>query len=182
MEIPKEPIIFIKPQTAALGHEGHIIHPRASSHVDYEAELAVVVEKECKDVRREEAYETILGYTVFNDVTARDLQRKDGQWTRAKSFDTFAPIGPHIVTRDEIPDPHKLSIKSFLNGEKVQDSNTVNLIFSIPTLIAFISGIMTLNPGDVIATGTPPGVGEIHRGDVIAIEIENIGTLRNYVK
>jgi 4-hydroxyphenylacetate degradation bifunctional isomerase/decarboxylase decarboxylase subunit len=181
MDIPDEPIIFLKPPSAVIGHEDNIVYPRISRRVDYEAELGVVIGKKCKDVKEDEAADVILGYTAFNDITARDLQKKDGQWTRAKSFDTFAPLGPYIVTQDEIADPQKLSIKLFLNGELKQDSSTRNFIFEIPYLIEFISGIMTLQPGDIIATGTPPGVGPMKVGDIIEIEIDKIGVLRNYV-
>ncbi len=152
-----------------------------SNQVDHEAELAVVISKKCRDVKAEEAYGFIAGYTAFNDVTARDLQRKDGQWTRAKSFDTFAPIGPWITTKDEIPDPHSLDIELRLNGEIRQNSNTKNLIFKIPKLIEFISEIMTLNKGDVIATGTPHGVGQVKPGDSLEVKIEKIGTLKNQI-
>ena len=182
MEIPKEPLIFMKPPSAIIGHGDKIIYPKTSQQVDYEAELAVVIGKRCKNITSEHADDVIAGYTCFNDVTARDLQRQDGQWTRAKSFDTFAPFGPFIASPEEIkPGPDNLSIKSRVNGELRQDSNTSNLIFDIPALIEFISGIMTLELGDIIATGTPPGVGELHRGDVVEIEIEGIGVLRNEV-
>lgn len=181
MEIPEESIIFLKPPTAAIGHEENIVYPTASKRVDYEAELGIVIGKNCKNVTRENAYDVILGYACFNDVTARDLQKKDGQWTRSKSFDTFAPLGPYIVTKDEIRNPQNLDIRLRLNGKIKQDSNTKNFIFDIPFLIEFVSGIMTLNQGDVIATGTPPGVGSIKRGDIVEVEIERIGVLRNFV-
>ena len=181
MEIPEEPIIFLKPPSSALAHEEEIIYPEQSKRVDYEAELAVVIAERCKNVSRDEAFDVILGYTIFNDVTARDLQRKDGQWTRAKSFDTFAPFGPWIVTKEEIPNPNNLEIKLWLNGMLKQSSNTKNFIFDIEELVEFISGIMTLEKGDVIATGTPPGVGEMKIGDIVEIEIEKIGRLRNRV-
>ncbi|MBI5253389.1 MAG: fumarylacetoacetate hydrolase family protein [Euryarchaeota archaeon] len=181
MEIPEEPIIFLKPPTAAIGHGENIVYPTASKQVDYEAELGIVIGKNCKNVTRENAYDVILGYTCFNDVTARDLQKKDGQWTRSKSFDTFAPFGPYIVTKEEIRNPQNLDIKLRLNGVIKQDSNTKNFIFDIPFLIEFVSRIMTLNQGDVIATGTPPGVGPVKRGDTVEIEIEGIGVLRNFV-
>ncbi|MFQ5976117.1 MAG: fumarylacetoacetate hydrolase family protein, partial [Candidatus Hydrothermarchaeales archaeon] len=174
-------IIFLKPPTAVIGPEEKIIYPKMSNQVDYEAELAVVISKKCNGVKAEEAYDYIAGYTAFNDVTARDLQRKDGQWTRAKSFDTFAPMGPWIVTKDEIKDPHNLDIELRLNGELKQNSNTKNLIFKIPKLLEFISEIMTLNEGDVIATGTPPGVGQVKPGDTVAVKIEKIGTLKTHV-
>ncbi len=181
MEIPEEPIIFLKPPTAAIGHEENIVYPTASKQVDYEAELGVVIGKNCKNVTRENAYDVILGYTCFNDVTARDLQKKDGQWTRSKSFDTFAPFGPYIVAKEEIKNPQNLDIRLRLNGRIEQTSNTKNFIFDVPFLIEFVSGIMTLNQGDVIATGTPPGVGPVKRGDTVEVEIEGIGVLRNFV-
>jgi len=177
MEIPEEPIIFLKPPSAVIGHEDVIVMPKISRRVDYEGEIAVVIGKKCKNVKREEAMDYVLGYTCFNDVTARDLQSKDGQWTRAKSFDTFAPIGPYIVTEM----PEKLKIKTRLNGRVVQKSDTSNLIFDIPTLIEFISNVMTLEKGDVIATGTPAGVGMLRSGDVVEVEVNGL-TLRNYVR
>ncbi|MBW6469815.1 MAG: fumarylacetoacetate hydrolase family protein [Methanosarcinaceae archaeon] len=180
MQIPDEPLIFMKPPSAAIGHGGKIIYPKASQQVDYEAELAVVIGKRCRNITADRAYDVIAGYTCFNDVTARDFQRKDGQWTRAKCFDTFAPFGPYIVSSEEF-NPENAPIKSRVNGELRQDSNTSNLIFDIPTLIEFISAIMTLELGDIIATGTPAGVGELHRGDVVEVEIEGIGILRNEV-
>ncbi|MDO9518001.1 MAG: fumarylacetoacetate hydrolase family protein [Methanosarcinaceae archaeon] len=180
METLNEPVIFMKPPSAVIGHGGKIIYPKASQQVDYEAELAVVIGKRCRNITADRAYDVIAGYTCFNDVTARDFQRQDGQWTRAKSFDTFAPFGPYIASHEEF-NPGNASIKSRVNGELRQDSNTSNLIFDIPTLIEFISGIMTLELGDIIATGTPAGVGELHRGDVVEVEIEGIGILRNEV-
>ena len=177
--IPEEPILFMKPASSVIGHDGHIVYPKQSNRVDYEAELAIVIGKRARHVSAKHAKDYILGYTCFNDVTARDLQKKDGQWTRAKSFDTFSPIGPFIAT--EI-DPMGLSIKSKLNGEVKQSSNTSNLIFDPYQLVEFISGVMTLEHGDVIATGTPAGVGPMNKGDTIEIEIEKIGTLMNLVK
>jgi 2-keto-4-pentenoate hydratase/2-oxohepta-3-ene-1,7-dioic acid hydratase in catechol pathway len=175
MPVPEEPIIFLKPSTAVIGHEDCIILPKQSQRVDYEGELAVVIGKNCKNVKREDAEDYIMGYTCFNDVTARDLQQKDGQWTRAKSFDTFAPLGPYIADVD----PSKLRIETRVNGKVVQRSNTSNLIFDISALIEFISSIMTLRKGDIIATGTPAGVGMLRSGDVVEVEIEHIGILRN---
>ncbi len=179
IEIPKEPILFMKPSTSVIGPLDAIRYPAQSSRVDYEAELAVVISKECKGVAAARAREHILGYTCFNDVTARDLQAKDGQWTRAKSFDTFAPIGPWIVTH--LDDPHNLDIRAYLNGELKQTSNTANLIFNVFDLIEFISHVMTLNRGDVIATGTPSGIGPMNIGDEVSIEIQGIGRLENKV-
>jgi len=186
MKIPEEPIIFLKPASALAAHESRIILPAQSRQVDYEAELAFVIAKKCKNAKKEAARDFILGFTCFNDVTARDLQKKDIQWTRAKSFDTFAPAGPWIVTVDEVGvedlEKLKLKIKLKKNGETMQDSHTGNLIFGIPHLVEFVSSIMTLERGDIIATGTPPGVGKMDDGDKIEVIIEKIGTLRNYAK
>lgn len=179
MPLPEEPVIFLKPPSAVIGHEDFIELPKQSKRIDYEGELAVVIGKKCKNVSRDEALEYVMGYTCFNDVTARDLQCKDGQWTRAKSFDTFAPIGPYVAC---FRDASNLKIETILNGTVVQSSSTSNLIFDVPTLIEFISSIMTLNRGDVIATGTPAGVGELKSGDVVEVRIEKIGVLRNYVR
>jgi 2-keto-4-pentenoate hydratase/2-oxohepta-3-ene-1,7-dioic acid hydratase in catechol pathway len=178
-ELPTEPVLFMKPSTAVIGPFEEIRYPAQSSRVDYEAELGVVIGRTCRDVKAAQARDYILGYTCFNDVTARDLQAKDGQWTRAKSFDTFAPIGPWIVT--DIEDPHTLAITAKLNGETKQSSNTSNLLFNVFELVEFISGIMTLRQGDVIATGTPSGVGPMNPSDEIAIEIQGIGVLKNKV-
>lgn len=178
MPIPEEPIIFMKPPSAVIGDRDPILIPRLSNRVDYEGELAIVIAKRCKNVPKERAKDFILGYTCFNDVTARDLQAKDGQWTRAKSFDTFAPIGPYIV---ELNDPEGLRIETRVNGEVRQRSNTSNMIFDVFRLLEFISSVMTLEAGDVIATGTPAGVGMLRAGVVVEVEIEKIGVLRNPV-
>lgn len=177
--IPENPIIFIKPSSSVIGPEEPIILPRSAKQVDYEAELAVVIKKRARHVPKEEAPEYVLGYTCFNDVTARDLQKKDGQWTRAKSFDTFSPLGPWIETD---LDPGNATIQCYLNGNLKQCSNTRNLLFSVRELVSFVSQVMTLFPGDVIATGTPSGVGPLHPGDVVEVTIEGIGTLRNEVQ
>ncbi len=174
--IPKWPILFIKPSTTVIGHMESIEYPAMSSQVEYEGEMAIVISKKCKNVKDPEA--VILGYTGINDVTARDIQRKDGQWTRAKSFDTFAPIGPFIAT--DI-DPRDARIETRVNGTTRQKSNTKNLIFDVNDLVRFISEVMTLNAGDVIATGTPYGVGELVIGDTVEIEIEGAGVLSNNV-
>lgn len=178
MDIPTEPILFIKPSTAVVGHLDPIIYPPSSNHVDYEAELAVVISKKAHKVREEYAGRYINGYTVLNDVTARDLQSKDGQWTRAKSFNTFCPIGPCIETDIN---PNKVDISLTLNGAVKQNSNTKNMIFSPEKLVEFISHIMTLNTGDLIATGTPPGVGPMKVGDTVEAEVEGIGSLKNFI-
>ena len=177
--LPKEPLLFLKPSTSVLDPNEAIRLPRQSSRVDFEAELGVIIRKEASGIPEEAADDYILGYTCLNDVTARDLQKRDGQWTRAKSFDTFTPMGPWIVT--DI-DPGNLKIESYLNGERRQSANTNQLIFKVPTLVSFISQVMTLLPGDVIATGTPAGVGPMKHGDTIEIVIENIGGLKNTVK
>ena len=176
--IPEAPLIFIKPPTAVIGPEDNIVYPPSSTRVDYECELGVVIKKPARRVPQEDALSYVLGYTCFNDVTARDLQRKDGQWTRAKGFDTFAPVGPCIETE---LDPGDVTLETYLNGECKQRGNTRDLIFSVPILISFISEIMTLLPGDIIATGTPSGIGPMYPGDTVEIKIEPIGTLRNYI-
>ena len=179
MPVPDEPVIFLKPPSAIIGPEDSIYYPDSSSRVDYEAELGVVIQDRTRNISKEEGPEHIAGYACFNDVTARDLQKKDVQWTRAKSFDTFAPIGPWIETE---LDPADLKIRAFLNGELRQDSRTSEFIFPVPELISFISRVMTLYPGDVIATGTPSNIGPMKPGDEVIVEIEGIGYLRNRVE
>ncbi|MCM3901201.1 MAG: fumarylacetoacetate hydrolase family protein [Pyrinomonadaceae bacterium] len=188
MPIPERPVVFSKFSTAVIAPGEAVIVPPTSKQVDYEAELAVVIGRRAKNVSVSHALDYVLGYTVFNDVSARDFQFADGQWQRGKSCDTFAPMGPKIVTADGVPDPHKLSIKLRLNGKTMQDSNTDQLIFGVPELVAFLSETITLEPGDVIATGTPPGVGFARKppvflkaGDVMEVEIEGLGTLNNPV-
>ena len=175
--LPEEPLLFMKPSTAVIANKMRIFLPEMSERVDYEGELAVVIGRKCRKVTPEEAPDYILGYSCFNDVTARDLQQKDGQYTRAKSFDTFAPYGPWISTS---VDPLDLKITTRVNGEVRQEGKTSDMIFSPFELVSFISQIMTLLPGDVIVTGTPPGVGPLNDGDRVEIEIEGIGTLINY--
>jgi len=180
--IPDEPVIFMKPSSAIIGPDDKIIIPPQAQRVDYEAELALIIKKECYKKRKEEFSKYILGYTCFNDVTARDLQKKDGQWTRAKSFNTFAPAGPFIFVPETSDfNPLNLKIKAIVNGEVKQNSSTANMIFSPQYLFEFINNIMTLYPGDIIATGTPPGIGPLHPGDEVTIEIESIGKLTNKV-
>lgn len=178
MRIPDEPIIFLKPPSSLIGPNQNILYPKGVKRVDYEAELAVVIAKKGKDIKKERVKDYVLGYTCLNDVTARNLQKKDGQWTRAKAFDSFCPVGPHIETE---LDPGNLRIQSYLNGELKQDSRTSDFIFSIDFLVSFISNIMTLQPGDIISTGTPSGVGPMQRGDRIKVVIEGIGCLENQV-
>jgi len=178
MEIPEYPLIFMKPPTAVIGNGESIIYPPQTQELHYEGELGVVMGKSARNISEEEAKHYIAGYTCANDVTARDLQRKDGQWTRSKSFDTFCPLGPRIA---KDIDPTHLAITTRVNGITKQESNTDQMIFNAYKLVAFISAIMTLLPGDVISTGTPPGVGELNVGDVVEVEIEGIGVLRNTV-
>jgi 2-keto-4-pentenoate hydratase/2-oxohepta-3-ene-1,7-dioic acid hydratase in catechol pathway len=178
MPLPSEPVIFLKPNTSLIAHQKTIVYPKESSRVDYEAELAIVIKKQGRNIHQSRAKEYILGYTCLNDVTARDLQKKDGQWTRSKSFDTFCPVGPWIET--DI-DSSRLKIKAILNNKIVQESNTANFIFRVDTIVAFISRIMTLLPGDIISTGTPAGIGPMKKNDKITVEIEGIGRLDNRV-
>lgn len=179
LPIPKSPVVFLKPSSSVIGHLDDIIYPEMSKRVDFEAELGVVIKQKAKNVPVSRAMEYVLGFTCANDVTARDLQPPDGQWTISKSFDTFMPLGP-IIT-DEV-DITNLKIQSRLNGKVMQNSNTGNLIFKVDFLVSYLSGIMTLYPGDVIITGTPGGIAPMYPGDVIEIEIENIGVLKNMVK
>ena len=178
LEIPKEPVLFIKPSTCVIGPGEAIVFPKMSRRVDYEGELAIVIKKTAKSVPEEKAGDYILGYACLNDVTARDLQPLNGQWTLGKGFDTFAPIGPWIVTD---LDPSQLEISTFLNGERRQHSNTKNLIFGCRKLVSYISQVMTLLPGDVIATGTSSGIGKMAIGDQVDVVIEGIGTLSNTI-
>jgi 2-keto-4-pentenoate hydratase/2-oxohepta-3-ene-1,7-dioic acid hydratase in catechol pathway len=188
MPLPEKPVVFSKFSSAVIAPGEPVVIPASSKQVDYEAELAVVIGRRAKNVKADRAYDYVLGYTAFNDVSARDFQFSDGQWQRGKSCDTFAPMGQTIVTTDTITDPHKLSIKLTLNGETMQDSNTDQLIFGVPRLIEFISETITLEPGDVIATGTPAGVGFARKppvflkaGDQMEIYIEGMGGLGNPV-
>jgi 2-keto-4-pentenoate hydratase/2-oxohepta-3-ene-1,7-dioic acid hydratase in catechol pathway len=179
LALPEEPLLFMKPSTSVIGPGDPIVLPPQSERVDYEAELGVVIGKTATKVSYEQARDHIMGYTCLNDVTARDLQQKDGQWTRAKGFDTFCPIGPWIVTNIEAGD---LAISLLLNGEMKQKSRTSNLIFDVFRLVEFISHVMTLNPGDVIATGTTSGIGPMKPGDSVEVRIEGIGSLINPVQ
>ena len=176
--IPAEPLIFIKPSTSVIGPGDGIVYPESSKRVDYEGELGVVIKTVTRHVSREEAPAYILGYTCVNDVTARDIQASDKQWTRSKSFDTFCPIGPCIETE---LDPDNAELETLLNGQIKQKTSTSDLIFPVYELVSFISTVMTLLPGDVIATGTTSGVGPMQPGDTVEVRIENIGTLRNHV-
>lgn len=178
-EIPEEPVLFMKPSTAVIGLDQAIVIPPGVGRVDYEAELGIVIKKTAKNVSEADAPQYILGCTALNDVTARELQKKDKQWTRAKSFDTFAPIGPWIA--DELPFQN-LRVEAYVNQKPAQMGHTSQMIFPVTRLVSFISGVMTLNPGDVIATGTPMGVGPVKSGDIVEIFVEGVGRLRNPVK
>ncbi|HEY3201872.1 MAG TPA: fumarylacetoacetate hydrolase family protein [Actinomycetes bacterium] len=176
--VPEEPLLFLKPNTAVIGPGDAIVLPRQSHEVHFEGELAVVIGKLCRDVPTERALDVIFAYTVGNDVTARDLQRTDDQWARAKGFDTFCPLGPWLQTE---LDPADLTLRTLVNAEVKQDVRTSKLIFDVPTLVAYISAAFTLLPGDVILTGTPAGVGPIVAGDLVEVTVEGIGTLDNRV-
>jgi 2-keto-4-pentenoate hydratase/2-oxohepta-3-ene-1,7-dioic acid hydratase in catechol pathway len=178
--VPAEPLIFFKPVSSMIPAGAPIVYPAISEFVSFEGELGVVIGKRTRNVRAEEAEASIFGYTCVNDVTARDLQKKDGQWSRAKGFDTFCPVGPWIVPRGEV-ETGALRIRTFVNGVKLQDAPVSDLIFPVAVLIEHISQFMTLEPGDLIATGTPPGVGPLAPGDVVRVEIEGIGALENPV-
>ncbi len=186
---PSRPVLFCKASTAIIKDGEDIIYPDQTRQLDYEVELAIIIGRNAKDLKAEEVLDHIYGYTIINDVTARDIQKGEDQWFRGKSFDTFAPIGPVIVKKEIISDPQDLDLKSFVNGEKRQDSNTGEMIFKIFELISFISGSMTLEAGDLVATGTPAGVGLftegkkfLQPGDVVVCEIEGIGRLTNRVR
>ena len=187
--LPDAPLLFLKPSTAVIGPDAPIILPRSSRRVDYEGELAVVIGKKTKDVPEDKAKGCVLGYTCFNDVSERYDQKQDGQWTRGKSFDTFAPIGPCLVTAEQIEDPNDLRLFTRVNGKIRQDSSTRLMIFDVYEIIHHLSRVMTLEPCDVIATGTPAGVAAFEKpsprflkpGDIVEVEIEKIGTLRNKI-
>jgi 2-keto-4-pentenoate hydratase/2-oxohepta-3-ene-1,7-dioic acid hydratase in catechol pathway len=177
-DVPPEPLLFFKPPSAVIGPNEPILLPPQSSRVDHEAELGVVIGARCRGVPEGDALKYVLGYTCVNDVTARDLQKKDGQWARAKGFDTFCPAGPLLVTD---LDPTSLGVRCRVSGAVRQDGNTRHMMFSVASLVAYISSIMTLEPGDLIATGTPHGVGPLAPGDQVEVDIDGIGVLQNPV-
>ncbi len=186
MGIPELPTVFTKYPNAICGHGDDIVLPAVSDQVDYEAELAFVIGKRCHKVKKEDWLDVVFGYTMVHDVSARDYQLATSQWTIGKTFDTFGPMGPAIVSKDEIADPHDLRIRLDLNGRTLQDSNTKQLVFDIPYLVEYLSTVMTLEPGDVVSTGTPPGVGFARKppifmkpGDEAVVKIEGLGELRN---
>ncbi len=178
LPIPESPIVFLKPSTSALAHNKTVIKPEICNRLDYEAELAIVIKKEAKDVKKEEVKDYILGYTCANDITARDLQPKQGQWTIAKGFDTFCPFG-YVINTDL--DPSNLKISSKVNNVVKQESNTKNLIFDVPFLVSYLSSIMTLLPGDIILTGTPGGISGMKKGDIVEVIIEGLPPLVNTI-
>ena len=187
--LPAVPLFFAKFRNSLTGPTSPILLPRVSDRIDYEGELAVIIGKRCKNVTEQEALSYVAGYSIMNDVSARDLQMQTSQWTAGKALDTFAPMGPGIVSASEIPDPQTLTLITRLNGQEVQHDNTANMIFSVASALAFLSSIMTLEPGDILSTGTPSGVGFtrtpplfLQDGDVVEVEIERIGCLRNPVK
>lgn len=187
-EVPRLPVFFTKPPTAVVGHEADVVAWPVTQNLDYEVELAVVIGKRGRDIPKAKAYEHVFGYTILNDITARDLQRKHAQWFKGKSLDTFAPLGPWIVHKSNLADPHALRITLRVNGEIRQEATTADMVFRIEELIEVLSAGMTLEPGDIIATGTPSGVGAgfvppqwLKAGDVIEAEVEGIGVLRNRI-
>ncbi|MEO6418106.1 MAG: fumarylacetoacetate hydrolase family protein [Polyangiaceae bacterium] len=178
-EVPSEPLLFLKPPSALIGPGDTIVLPKESARVEHEAELGVIIGRKCRNVSREEALSYVFGYTCVGDITARDLQKKDGQWSRAKGFDTFCPVGPWIETT---LDPASVRVTARVNGTTKQDGSTTQMMFPVAELIAYVSRMMTLEPGDLLVTGTPEGVGPLVSGDLLEIEIEGIGTLRSPVR
>jgi 2-keto-4-pentenoate hydratase/2-oxohepta-3-ene-1,7-dioic acid hydratase in catechol pathway len=179
-EVPAEPLIFLKPPSSLIASGDAIVYPKLSQRVDFEGELGVVIGKLARNVAPAEASSYILGYTCVNDVTARDLQKKDGQWTRGKGFDTFCSVGPYIVPKEEA-DFASFRVRTFVDGEKKQDGSVTEMLFSVDQVIAYVSSFMTLEPGDLIATGTPPGVGPMQPGSRVQIDIQGLGVLENHV-
>jgi 2-keto-4-pentenoate hydratase/2-oxohepta-3-ene-1,7-dioic acid hydratase in catechol pathway len=182
MDLPSEPLLFLKPPSSVIGPDAHVILPPQSERVDYEAELAVVIGRRCRNVALGNAWDYVLGVTCGNDVTARDLQMRDNQWTRAKGFDTFCPLGPWLVTGLSEADVADLEVVCRVNGELCQHGRTSEMVFSPAQLVAYVAGVMTLEPGDVIMTGTPSGIGPLAAEDVVEVEVDGIGVLRNLVR
>jgi len=179
-EVPSEPLLFLKPPSSLIASGDAIVYPKLSQRVDFEGELGVIIGKRGRNIKPSECNDYILGYTIINDVTARDLQRKDGQFTRGKGFDTFCAVGPCMVPKEEVDFP-SLRIRTLVDGMVKQDGSVTEMLFSVDAIIAFISAVMTLEPGDLIATGTPPGVGPIEPGSTVRVEITGIGVLENAV-
>ena len=180
--MPQRPLLFMKPPSAVIGDGDAIVLPSDSARVEHESEIGVVIGRRLRHAQAEEVLGALAGVTCVNDVTARDLQKTDGQWTRAKGFDTFCPVGPRLVPLDELPPPRELEVVCRVNGTERQRGRAADMAFDIPTLVAYISRIMTLEPGDLIATGTPAGVGPLAAGDVVEVEVSGVGVLRNPVE
>lgn len=178
--VPTEPLIFMKPPSSLNGHLGEVVYPKISQLVSFEGEVGIIIGRRARRIKQEEADAYIAGYTIVNDMTARDLQKKDGQWTRGKGFDTFCPVGPCWVPREEI-DFQTLRVTTRVNGEVRQDAPVTDMIFSVGAILQFVTEFMTLEPGDLIATGTPPGVGPVQPGDVIQVEVPGLGILENSI-
>jgi 2-keto-4-pentenoate hydratase/2-oxohepta-3-ene-1,7-dioic acid hydratase in catechol pathway len=181
-EVPKEPLIFLKPPSSIIGNGDPIIYPKLSQRVDFEGELGLIISKPARRVKRENAWEYIAGFTCVNDITARDLQKKDGQWTRGKGFDTFCAVGPAFVPKSAVANFNGLRVRTLLNGEVKQDAPITDLIFPVDVIIEYVTEFMSLEPGDLIATGTPPGVGPMEPGSTVRIEIDGIGILENPIQ
>ncbi|MCZ2076457.1 MAG: fumarylacetoacetate hydrolase family protein [Bryobacterales bacterium] len=179
-EPPAEPMIFLKPPSSLIADGDRIVYPRISGRVDYEGELGAVISRRARQVRREEAFGYIFGYTCVNDITARDLQKKDGQWTRGKGFDTFCAVGPWVVPASEVR-LDELRVQTYVDGVKKQDAPIAEMMFPVDAIVAFVTEFMTLEPGDLIATGTPPGVGAMQPGSVVRVEIPGLGAIENLV-
>jgi len=177
-EVPKEPLIFLKPPSSIIGPDEPVVYPEISTHVDHEGELALIIGQRCRNLQEEEAMDVVFGYTIANDVTARDFQRNDGQWTRGKGFDTFCPVGPWVDTKFN---PSNRTVRCTVNNELRQDGNTGLMIYSIATVLTFVSRFMTLEAGDLVLTGTPAGVAAVQPGDVMVVEVSGLGTLSNPV-
>jgi 2-keto-4-pentenoate hydratase/2-oxohepta-3-ene-1,7-dioic acid hydratase in catechol pathway len=180
-EVPQEPLIFLKPNSSLNAHRDPIIYPAISNLLHFEGEIGVVIGRRARKVKRADAMDYVFGYTCVNDVTARDLQKKDGQWTRGKGCDTFCCVGPVVVPREDV-DEAALGVRTYVNGELKQDGSIQDLIFPIPVIIEFVSQFLTLEPGDLIATGTPEGVGPLEAGSVVRVEVPGVGTLENTVR
>ncbi len=181
-EVPKEPLIFLKPPSSIVGHGDPVIYPRLSQRVDFEGELGLIIGKAGRKIKRADAWDHVIGFTCVNDITARDLQKKDGQWTRGKGFDTFCSVGPAFIPKSAVKDFNSLRVRTLLNGEVKQDAPITDLIFPVDVIIEYVSEFMSLEPGDLIATGTPPGVGPMEPGSTVRIEIDGIGILENPIQ
>ncbi|MGA2600695.1 MAG: fumarylacetoacetate hydrolase family protein [Bryobacteraceae bacterium] len=179
-EPPKEPLIFLKPPSSLIASGDSIVYPALSERVDFEGELGVIIGKRARHVKTADAASYVLGYTCVNDVTARDLQKKDGQWTRGKGFDTFCAVGPSMTPREDV-DEATLTVRTYVDGEKKQEAPVSEMMFSVDAIISYVSEFMTLEPGDLIATGTPPGVGPLRPGSQVRVEIDGVGVLENAV-